>query len=200
MKLIQLNKLLISLIVFSGYAIIGWLSFAHPDWLLRLGTITSLPGYALILICFTPLGGKRLGDISLRLPWRTWLWSVAKAHVVLLIFTLSVLLAFFSEGPLFIKPVDFQSAFQLIQHYSETQWGIFPWGLVGFWGVVMAYVAYFQKAPPYPYAYVKNYWPKPLEPMAKTFAEALQFGATTQALTITAVAVILLFALAIAST
>ena len=197
MKLIQVYKLFISLIVFSGYAIIGWLSFAHPDSLLQLGAFTAIVGYALILVCLTPIGGKRLGDASLRLPWVTWMWAVAKAHLVMFTFTLSVLLAFFSEGPLFIKPIDFQSAFQLIQHYSETQWGIFPWGAVGFWAVVMAYVAYYQKAPPYPYAFVKNYWPKILEPMVKTFIEALQFGATTQALTITAVAVILLFALVI---
>lgn len=184
---------------FIGFGIIGWLAFTRPDWLLACGVFTAIPGYFLILLCFTPLGGIRLGAPEERLPWSAWLGGIAKAHVVLIVFTLAVLLGFFGGGPAFTQKMHFASAIFTIKDYTTWQWGIFPWGVFGLWGLTIAYVAYVKQAPPYLYAVVQGLLPKRLEPMVKTFIEAAQFSATALGVTLVVSAIVLLLSYAVES-
>lgn len=184
---------------FIGFGIVGWFAFIRPDWLLVCGIFTAIPGYFLILLCFTPLGGIRLGAAEERLSWFAWLGGIAKAHIVLMVFTLAVLLGFFGGGPVFIQKMHFASAIFTIKDYTTSQWGIFPWGVFGLWGLVIAYVAYVKKLPPYLYAVVQGLWPKRLEPMVKSFIDATQFGATALGIALVVTAIVLLLSYAIES-
>lgn len=161
-----------------GFGLVGWGAFSRPDWLLFYGIFTAIPGYFLIFLCLTPVGSIRLGDPSERINWAEWGWKIARAHVILIIFTMVVAIGFFCGGPKFVPKIDFSEAFSLIESNTKWQWGIFPWGLYGLWGVCIAYAAYVKKGPPYMYALVRGLCPRWAEPVAKTIMEATQFTGT----------------------
>lgn len=167
-------------------AILMWVSFKHPDWLLYFGVLTCLPGYLLLLICFTPLGSIRLGKPEERLSRWAWWGGLLKGHGVLILFTFVVFVGFFGGGPAFVPPIDFVVSLQAVQHYTQTEWGIFPWGVYALWAVGIAYMVYVKKAPPYLYALARGIFPKPLEPMIKSAGEGIQFGATLLAIALVA--------------
>lgn len=176
-----------------GLGILAWFSFKNPDWVLYYGLLTCLPGYLLLLICLTPLGSLCLGEPSERLSGLKWWGGLLKGHCVLILFTFLVFLGFFGGGPTFMKPVNFVAALEEVQRYTRFEWGIFPWGVYGLWAVVIAYMVYVKKAPPYLYSLARGIFPKRLEPMAKTLIEGTQFSATAMAMATVVVAIVLVF-------
>ena len=184
---------LLSVIFLGG---IAWFAFLAPKTLLYYGSFTSLAGYLLILLWFTPFGRTPLGDPSERLSFFRWGWLLLKGQLALLIFTFVVFLGFFGGGPSFVKPVNFVAGIEEIQRYMTWQWGIFPWGVYGLWGCIVAYMVYVKKAPPYLYSVASKIWPKRFEPTIKTLIEATQFSASTLVIAVIATSITLLFSYA----
>jgi hypothetical protein len=187
------KRILNSIIAVIGYIAVAWLAFVRPDWLLMFGIFTAIPGYLLLLICFTPLGGVTLGDRSLRLPFMSWVAKLCKAQLAMLIFTIAAAVAFLGAGPQFASgaiPLSFVS--DMIKDYSRWQWGIFPWGIYGIWALIIAYITYIKKGSPYFYQLARSTWSKRLDPMIKTFIEGTTSGATIMVFTLVATTIILL--------
>lgn len=177
-----------------GFAIIGWLSFMRPDWLLAFGIFTCLSGYFLVFVCFTPAGSTVLGEREQSLSFMAWFVKLCKAQLTLFLITVAAVVAFLGAGPPFAEGgVSLNFAQKVISDYSRWQWGIFPWGIYGLWGVIIAYVTYVKKGLPYIYQIVRESFPRRFEPMVKTFIEGTTSGATIMVFTLVVTAIILLF-------
>ncbi len=175
-----------------GLMLIGLLSFSHLTLLLRVGIFTCLVGYALIILCFTPLGALSLGPCAARLSYGQWLFKLLQGQAVLFIFTLAACIAFMRIGPSFVQGFSLSLGLEVIEEYSRTQWGIFPWGIFGFWGLIIAYVAYVKKSTPYFYQFCLGFFPASLENKMKSYVEAICFAATLLALNLVATSIALL--------
>lgn len=187
------KRLLNALLATMAFFLVGFLSFMHPDWILMTGYITAGLGYFLVILLFTPLGKLPLG-ISLPKPSLAgWIAKLLLGQLALAILTLAAILAFFGGGPDFAK-TEFTTAFvtEIIEKYTYNQWGIFPWGVYGVWGLIVAYVTYVKKAPPYLYPIAQDICPKRLEPMLKSFTDGGCTGATFMVLGLMVTAIILL--------
>lgn len=183
-----------AILAIFGFAIIGWLSFMRPDWLLAFGMFTCLSGYFLIFVCVTPSGSISFGQKEQKLPFLKWFLKLCKAQFTLLLITVAAAVAFLGAGPSFARgAIPLSLAQEVIIDYSRWQWGIFPWGIFGIWGLIIAYVTYVKKGLPYIYQIVRESWPKRFEPMVKTFIEGTTNGSTIMAFTLVATTIVLLF-------
>lgn len=181
-----------------GFAIVGWLSLMRPDWLLSYGVFTFIAGYFLVLICLTPAGSLTLGDEREKIPLLSWLWKLFKGQIVLLVFSISAVIAFLGAGPSFAEgSITLNLAENVIKDYSKWQWGIFPWGVYGIWGAVIAYVCYVKKGEPYLYQIAREYSSRRFEPSLKTFVEGTNSGSTILAFSMVVSAIILLLSYSI---
>lgn len=193
----KIKRYLNAFLTLIGFAIIGWFSFIRPDLLLLLGIFTSISGYFLLFICFTPVGNLTLGNTP-PLSLSGWLGKMLKAQGVLLLVTIAATGAFFGAGPFFAQGnLPFEFVTSTIWDYSRVQWGIFPWGIYGLWGLVISYVTYVKKGVPYLYQIAQGFVPKRLEGAAKTFIEGTSSGATMIAFSLVVSSIILLIAYAI---
>jgi|GEM_PF-4550008 len=188
------HKFLKAFFAILGFAIVGWLSFMQPDWLLLSGALLGVCGYSLFVLVFTPIGNLTLGHGVEKLPLGKWFAKLLLGQLSLLIFTIAAAVAFFAAGPGYslstVTLTDFQ---QLILHYSRWEWGPFPWSAAGIWGLVIAYVTYFQKGEPYLYQGGRHFLGKRIEPMLKSYIESVTSGATLLLLALLVSAIILLF-------
>ncbi len=182
-----------AILAVCGFAIVGWLSFMRPDWLLGLGIFTFVFGYFLILICLTPAGNLMLGEEKDKPSLLKWFWQLFKGQMALLIFTIAGVVAFLGAGPSFAEgSITLNFAENVIKDYSRWQWGIFPWGVYGVWGAIIAYICYVKKGEPYLYQMAREYSPRRFEPSLKTFVEGTNSGSSILALTMVACSIILL--------
>jgi choline-glycine betaine transporter len=177
----------------TGLTLIGWISFTHPQWILSVGMLTFLAGYFILLICLMPLGSLTLGKNATALPWWRWFLSICTGQLGLLILTIAAFVAFFGQGPAAIQEPKITMDFidNVLKNY-HWQWGIFPWGVYGLWGLVIAYVTYVKKGNPYLYQIAQGILAKKLEQSLKSYSDSAISGATMMVLSIVAVAIILL--------
>ncbi|MCS5708340.1 BCCT family transporter [Candidatus Berkiella cookevillensis] len=180
-----------------GVLILSWLSIFKPNLILLYSVPTSVAGYLLLLLFITPAGGIVLGDRTERLPFVAWLSKIVNANLILFIFTIAVSYAFLSAGPIFtMGALSYDFTTEIISSYTLTHWGIFPWGIYGIWGLVVAYNAYIKKGTPFLYQSV-DFFPLRLQAMFKTFVESSSFITTIFAICTMAVTAILLFSYSI---
>lgn len=179
MKRTSVLKAAKAIILIIIFAVIAWAAFLHLNWVMLYGIFTAVPGYCLLLFCVTPVGNIRLGSRSERLPGYVWGKRLALAHGVFILFAFVVGVGFLTNGPAFTRGLDYRAGFEAIAAKMVTQWGIFPWGLYGFWGIVIGYLAYVKGMPPYLYGVVRGVCPRWAEPVAKTLVEVTQFSGTS---------------------
>ncbi|MBS0289077.1 MAG: BCCT family transporter [Proteobacteria bacterium] len=186
------KRYLNTLFTFLGFVIIGWLSFAHPDWLLLDAIFTYIFGYLLLLICLTPAGNIRFGSQNTS-TWLSWFSKLMKGQLALFVLSLCAYIAFFYKGPAFATGgLDLAFAYDTVAGFTKWQWGIFPWGLYGLWGIVIAYVVYLKKGEPFFYQLARGFTAKSFEPTVKTFVEGSVSGASIMAISLAACAIILI--------
>lgn len=188
MKQINLFKLISTLI---GFFIVGWLALMRPDWILVYGYLTCIPGYLLLLFVITPAGHVKFGHDE-PLPFLKWFSKLVLAQFVMLIFTIAALVAFMSAGPGYsLDQINYSTAETTIKQHL-IWWGIFPWGIIGFWAIVIAYIKYIKKGEPFFYQIARGFSPRLMEPLVKTYIEGCVTGATILAFSLIATAAILL--------
>ncbi len=188
------HKYLKAFIVTIGFIIVGWLSFMQPDWLLMMGILTGACSYALLAVVFTPVGNLTFGEPTNKPSVGKWFAKLCLGQLCLLILTFSATVAFFAAGPNYtLATVDLNDIKQLLYDYSPWQWGPFPWGIIGIWGLSLAYVTYVKQGQPYLYQLGQRIVPKMVEPMLKSYIESTAAGATMLLLSLLVSVVVLLF-------
>ncbi len=174
------------------YVLAGWLSFLKPDWLLYLTVGLGFISYFLVGIVFTPAGQVPLGGQENKRSFGRWCWQLLKGQIAFFILTLVAFVAFLEGGPPYARgDLSFQLALDVFKDFSLWKWAIFPWGVYGLWGIVIAYCTYVKKGSPYFYQIARYFCPPFLQPLAKTATENAASGATISALTVIAAAIVL---------
>lgn len=180
---------------------IGWLALFRPNWLLIYTLLTFVFGYVLLWMCITPAGNLIFGPKVTEGPsLLRWFGNLVVGQVVLLIFTVAAYVAFIGHGPEYIGvglPLTFTE--HTIVDNTRWMWGIFPWGIFGFWGLILGYVTYIKKGQPFFYQFARGFISPRFEPMIKAYVESTVNGATMLALTLVACAITLLICYAIES-
>ncbi|MBS0286315.1 MAG: BCCT family transporter [Proteobacteria bacterium] len=191
------KRYIVGILAFIGSIFIGWLSLFHTNWLLLYTLFNYIFGYLLLLICVTPAGSIVMGKESDKLPLIQWLGKLFLGQVVLIIFTFAAFTAFILNGPS-LAPTNISLAFaqNAILDYTRWMWGIFPWGVYGFWALILAYIVYIKKGQPYFYQLARNLFSKRFDPMIKAYVEGTVNGTTMMAIALVACAIALLFSYA----
>jgi len=165
------------------------LAFFRPDWLLWLTVLTGVMSYVLLGLIFMPQQPA---------PPRTSLLrcfiELLPGQVALLILTLAVFVAFGSQGPIYVDPMpSFTTMITEIKDFSLIKWGIYPWGIYGLWGIIVAYCVVVKKGVPFFYQIADKACPKSLQATTKMAVESANTGATIMVLSLVAASIILLF-------
>lgn len=182
------------LLTTSALFFIGWCAFSRPDWLLRVGIFTGPCTYFLLALLFFPGGRLILGDRSKRRPLWLWFLQLIGGQCLLALFTLTAIVAFIGSGPPFATQAVTGTFVEQILQEHRWQWGLFPWGIYGIWGAILAYIVYVKQGGPYLYQIGRGWLPSWAEPMLKTYMEATSSAATIMVLSLVASSVILVAA------
>lgn len=182
-----------------GILYLSWFAVFKPSVILFAGICTSWFGYFLIFLLLTPAGNITLGDKSQRLPYFQWLSKIVTANVVLFCFTIGAIYSFLWAGPGFtLGALSYTFSKEVLSEYTLSHWGIFPWGVYGVWGLIIAYVAYIKKGSPNLYQ-TGHFLSVKLQAMFKTFVETTCYVSTLTVITMSAAIIVLLIAYAIYS-
>ncbi|MGD9592512.1 MAG: BCCT family transporter [Candidatus Berkiella sp.] len=152
---------------------IGSLSLFRPNWLILYTFFIYIFGYLLLWMCITPAGNVVLGAKEEASSLGIWFCKLLLGQLVLLIFTAATYVAYFSHGPSFVNTsLSLSMCIHAITDYTHWMWGIFPWGIIGFWGLILAYIVYVKKGQPFFYQLARGFFPKRIEPVLKSYVEA----------------------------
>lgn len=188
------HKYIKALIATLGFIIVGWLSFMRPDWLILMGIPIGACSYLLFVLVFTSVGSLNLGDPSNKISLGKWFVKLCLGQCSLLIMTLAAAVAFFAAGPNYsLSTVELSDLQQVLSDYSPWQWGPYPWGVIGIWGLGVAYVTYVKEGQPYLYQLGEQIFSKKFEPVFKTYIESTTAGATMLLLSLMITVLVLLF-------
>lgn len=193
MKQINLFKTVSTII---GFGVVGWLSLFRPDWILIYGYFISIPGYLLLLFLLTPIGSLKFGTDVPRLTKAQWFSKLLLAQFALFFLSVAAGFAFFAQGPEFSHDrINIETVILTLKN-EYVWWGLFPWGLIGFWGFIIAYIAFVKKGAPFYYQIARGFCPRFLEPMVKTYVEGTITGATVLVISLISVSIITLITVA----
>lgn len=177
---------------FFGFIVLTWLAIASPIYIVHFGFFTWCFSAFLLLLLITPAGGIVLGEREKRLSLFEWLGKIVTANVMLCVLTLTVHDAFLSAGPEFaIGSLTYAFTKEVVSGYTLTHWGIFPWGVYGCWGLVVAYYAFVKQGSPYLYQSGGGLSLR-LQAMFKTYVETACTIATLSVVALSVSALLLL--------
>lgn len=195
--MVKTYKYLSVLLSFLVTLLVGWMVVFKTSSVLTYGAFTSVFGYFLIFIMVTPAGAIVLGERSQRLTYFEWLGRVVCANLILIIISIAAAFAFLSKGPELAQgALSYSFTKEVVTKYSFTHWGIFPWGIYGVWGMLIAYFAYIKKGTPFLYQ-SGDFLSRRLQAFFKAFIEIVCFSSTIFLLSFIAVSVVLLLSYAV---
>jgi len=186
-----------TLMVLFGLALLGWIAFTHPHWMLQMAQLNALPGLILLIVFLSPLGSLSLSSAPTNSQSGSrgaWFGQLLIAQISLLILFCASVIAYVNLGPQLLSPsLTLSLAVNTIQTYSFKEWGIFPWGVYGFWALLIGYVMHSKQGEPYFYQIGSKLCPKFLEPLFKNMVTFACSGANVMGISFTLGSIVLLF-------
>ncbi len=186
------QRYIVGILALIGSVFIGWLALFRPNWLMAYTLFNFAFSLVLLMFFISPAGSVTLGKEP-RYSFFKWLGKLLVGQGILFIFSVAAFVAIFNQGPGYVDPVTLSFAKNTISDYTRWMWGIFPWALYGFWGLIIAYIVYVKKGQPYFYQIARGFFQKRFDPMIKSYVEGSVNGATMFALSMVACAIALLF-------
>jgi choline-glycine betaine transporter len=176
-----LTKGLTASTAISMFAVLAYLAFWYPQQILYLTKLSYLPGWFLLALVITPAGNVRLGSAQ-SCKFSVWLGKILLIQASLILLFFAFIYAFMGAGPEFVMgSITIPTAIRSLSEYYPS-WGLFPWGLMVFWAVFLAYFTYVKRGVPHLYHSVHSIVPKFFQPILKSAADGCLFSVTSLAL------------------
>lgn len=165
-------------VILALLTVVGATAFRQPSWILHYASGSFLFGCLFLFFAVMPWGRIVLGDRNARIPFLKYLSLLTLGQLALGFLSFTTAVAFIQTGPKFTEDFFVLKEAQevLSQHYPC--WGIFPWGLFGLWGLMIAYVHYNKGEYPLISNAIYVFFQTRYQPVIKGAIEYIQSTAT----------------------